>query len=992
MVRTRRAERSEGIVQNYHILLLLGPVPLELELPILQSAHVPSLPISLLLTGVTAVIFLLLGYFLATHRAQKSPAKVTQKSIHREHSLLERANDGILIVQDDQIQWVNPRLTEITGYTVEEMLGTPITAYLTPEQRITIRERSRRRLSGEPVPQRYETTIVHKEGHHIIIEISAGLTEFRGAPASLAIVRDVTSSKQLEGKLRDADEFLRSVINALPDPIFVKDEEHRWIEFNEAFCRLMGREAEELRGKSDYDFIPKDEADVFWEQDAKAFASAEPVVNEEKLTDAQGNVRFLLTKKTSCQLPSGPKVLVVTTLDITERRQAEEALRQAKDEAEAANRTKSQFLSNMTHELRTPMNGVLGMTSLLLDTELDDEQLNLVNAIRSSGDALLTVINEILDFSKIEANKLELEHVSFDLRSSIEEALDLIAPQAVTKRLHLAYLIDSDVPPYIIQDATRTRQILANLLSNAVKFTDQGEITISVSLQEQHAETCMLQFEVRDTGAGIPRNRLDRLFQPFSQVDGSITRRYGGTGLGLVINKRLVELMEGTIWVESAEGEGSAFYFTMVARPDLARQDNVAPVPGNLQGKRILVVEENTAVRALLKQQLHRWKVDVTMACNLGNSLLDTALDEYDALIVDLATTCTARPFLLDQMMRNHPQTPMVILLPLGERLAEHRQRSNVAVVSKPVHASHLYDALVTVLYGRWVSTLRPPNSSAVDAQMSQELPLSILLAEDNATNQKVALGMLAKYGYRADIAASGREVLEALELRSYDVIFMDVNMPEMDGLTATQQIRRELPPEAQPHIIAMTANAMQEDRKRCLDAGMDDYISKPVRMEDIHAALKRTKISTELDTANMSNFSSAEQDAPSGSPIDESILNEFAEELGEEGKSIVIELIQLYLEDSPTLIERFQRGLTEQNIELIHRAVHTLYPGSAHVGAVRLAALAQEIETLCFANELVAVADKAAPLLAEYERVRSYLSQKLENHSQQTHISQAPF
>ncbi|MCB0062106.1 MAG: response regulator, partial [Caldilineaceae bacterium] len=546
--------------------------------------------------------------------------------------------------------------------------------------------------------------------------------------------------------------------------------------------------------------------------------------------------------------------------DITSRKEIEDRLREAKEIAESANNAKSTFLSSMTHELRTPMNGVLGMTSLLLDTKLDDEQQVLVNTIRSSGDTLLNIINQILDFSKIEANKLELEDATFDLRLVVEEALDLVAPQATEKGLVLAYFLNGPTPHHFVQDVGRLRQILTNLLSNAVKFTEEGEVTITVTAQPQGADEFLLHFAVRDTGIGIPPEGIANLFQSFNQVDATIARRFGGTGLGLAISKRLAEVMGGTMWVESAVGKGTTFYFTIEARiatpvESTGQHRHVSePVNprqsryyggfdlGRLSDKKVLLLTNNSTIQRLVEQHLQLWSVLVTMPTLFADSLAAIDFSAFDAIILDSALDMVTQSQIGEYCTQVGSDIPLVVLTMLGERMPELWIHGRIAVVTKPIHSSQLHDALITVIYGELVEHLRAPVTTAADDSFAMARPLRILLAEDNLVNQRVASGFLAKYGYRADVAANGQEVLDALERQTYDVVFMDINMPEMDGLMATKAIRQrgDL---VQPYIIAMTANAMYEDRKRCLDAGMNDYISKPIRMSELSAALQRVQV-----------------------------------------------------------------------------------------------------------------------------------------------------
>jgi two-component system sensor histidine kinase/response regulator len=669
---------------------------------------------------------------------------------------------------------------------------------------------------------------------------------------------DVTAQKEAQEGLRRSQEalaceqnLLRALVDSLPDYIYAKDLESRFLLINRTLAGIyhVSSPADAL-GKTDRDFYPEEMALQFRADELRVLQTGEPLVGREEMAlDADGKPVWILTTKAPFRDAAGKVIgLVGMGRNITDLRKAREA-------AEAATRAKSEFLANMSHEIRTPMNGVIGMTGLLLDTGLTPEQREYTETVRCSAEGLLTVINDILDFSKIEAGKLQIESHAFDLRLAIEEVNEMLARQAEERQIELV-LEYHDAARHFIGDAGRIRQVVTNLVGNAVKFTHRGYVLISVECELEEAQQARMRISVKDTGIGIAPDKIAGLFEKFTQADASTTRRYGGTGLGLTICKQLVELMGGSIGAESRLDQGSTFWFTLPL--ELDANHRTAHVPAaDLRGLRVLVVDDNEVNRRVLQKQIVNW----------GMFSEDCASAESALRALRAAYRC-GRPYhfaLLDhqmpdidgvglaQIIKSNPDLHDIILVMLTSVGQSSELRHTQAAgfdswLVKPVRQAQLQNALCTA-WAKSVAKGQPVGASYQDsaaqgrptlAGRCRGWPVKVLVVEDNVVSQRVAVRMVEKLGLRADVAANGREAVEMTELLPYDLVFMDCQMPEMDGYTATEQIRRRENRGRRTAIIAMTAEAMDGCRERCLAVGMDDYIVKPVRLEDIFEALQK--------------------------------------------------------------------------------------------------------------------------------------------------------
>ena len=741
-----------------------------------------------------------------------------------------------LVVTDEngKFTFVNPAYARLVGGTPDELKGRSFFEFISPDAKNAGFNQGEKWLVGKTNTS--ETILVHRSGKEYPVLITGvPLWKDNKLTGTIAVFTDLSERKTAENELRRQKQYFETLFQHNPIAIVTLDNKDLIQACNPAFTTLFGYTKEEVLGKElDPLIVPetnRNQAHDYTEHVGKGQIIHDVVRRQRKDCTLVDVELFGVPVVVSNQ-----KLGVLALYhDITE-------LIKAQEEAESAVKTKSEFLANMSHEIRTPLNAIIGMTGLLLDTQLNMEQRDFINTVRNSGDTLLALINDILDFSKIEAGKMLVENQPFYLGSCVESALDLVAPKAAEKSLDLAFVPQENIPMRWNGDVTRLRQVLVNLLGNAVKFTEKGEVVVYVTATHLKANQYELQFSVHDTGIGIPQDRLKQLFTAFTQVDASTSRKYGGTGLGLAISKHLVNLMGGKIWVESEQGQGSTFHFTI--------QSDSVPVTGkmginiaqpSLAGRKLLIVDDNPTNRLILTRQSQSWGMlpfEATSAMDALKILEQKPM--FDAAILDMQMPEIDGASLAQRIQQN-PETahlPLIMLTSLGKRPEDSAKANFAAYLTKPIKATLLYEILIGIFETTTTTPKKGDTRPLFDPQMGIRHPLRILLAEDNIINQKVASSILDRLNYRVDLAANGYETIDALRRQEYDVILMDVQMPEMDGEEATQQIRQEWPKDKQPRIIAMTANALEGDKEHYLAIGMDDYISKPVRVEDLIKAL----------------------------------------------------------------------------------------------------------------------------------------------------------
>ncbi len=755
---------------------------------------------------------------------------------------IEQAQDGMAIVDmEDKITFANHVWAEMHGYEIKEIIGESMALFHTAEQLENDVIPFNNKVLKEDAAQG-EIGHQRKDGSVFPTWMSTGILKDHSGE----VVGMVTSAYDISERKKIEEELLKfyRATDQSPAAIAITDLNGTIEYVNPGFTRVTGYSFEEALGQNPRILQSGVHTKKFYADLWNTIASGKIWRGEFCNRDRNGEI-FWEAASIAPIIDANGKITnyVAVKEDITEKKRVLAELEEAKEAAEAATKAKADFLANMSHEIRTPLNAIYGMTSLMLDTPLNAEQQDFIETIRGGSDTLLKVINDILDFSKIEAGKMELEMQPFYVRSCVEDALDLLAEKAAGKMLNLAYLIDEGVPAVVVGDITRLRQILVNLLNNAIKFTDKGEVVIQVSSCLVENDQYELQFSVRDTGIGIPQNKIDKLFKSFSQVDTSTTRIYGGTGLGLAISQQIALNMGGAMWVESEVRKGSTFYFTILVEA----QDDAEPLVSNgdipqLSGKRILIVDDNATNRLILTRQTEAWGMQpLALASSVEAVRLVEDGKAFDIAILDMQMPEMDGFTLAKKITQITKSTlPLIILTSIKRNKVRAGDAKVLAFLNKPIKTSNLYNVLMGIINLVPTEQATPKKVVSIDSEMAAKHPLRILLAEDNVINQKVALKLLSRLGYRADLASNGVEVIEALERQPYDLVFMDIQMPEMDGDEATRRVREKWAKDRQPFIVAMTAHALEGDREKYLARGMDDYISKPIRVDALVRALEK--------------------------------------------------------------------------------------------------------------------------------------------------------
>ena len=884
---------------------------------------------------------------------QKELERSLQKSQMQLRSVTRSAIDAIIGADSrgNIISW-NNGAQSIFGYEEEEVLGKPL-RLLMPDKYRPLHQKGleRHAMTGEiyVIGQTVELVGLRKNGQVFPIELSLNSWETAEGKFYSGIIRDISERKQSETERN-------LIFNLSIDMICVAGFDGYFKRLNPAWEKTLGISTEELLKNPFLDIVHPEDTE-------STIAEVEKLASGSKTLDFECRCRCQDGSYKTISFTAVPLVnegvFHAFGRDVTERKQIKIELEQTRDAALESVKLKSEFLANMSHEIRTPMNGVIGMTELLFDTPLDEVQFDYTKTIQSSADALLTIINDILDFSKIEAGQLNFETIDFDMIKTFEDAIEMHAERVHHKNIELVSFVHPDVPSLLRGDSVRVRQILTNLIGNAIKFTEKGEVIVSVEKQSETDKYVRLKFEIKDTGIGITEENQRHLFQAFTQADGSMTRRYGGTGLGLAISKQLTEMMGGEIGVESRYGKGSTFWFTanFEKQPDSAIIPQCA-IKSNIEGAKVLIVDDNAANRKILMHQITSWGMigtEVESGAEALRCLQETANDNpFDIVLLDLMMPDMDGLELAQKIKADEKisKTELVILPSIDKRADMKSVAKDMGIsayLQKPVRQSQLYNCLVNILSmetgidTKNIIISEKQTLSNSNSQFENVLSdVRILVAEDNIVNQKVTQSQLQKLGYASDIFSNGMETLEEFKKQKYDIVLMDIQMPLLDGFEVTSEIRRFEGDSKHTPIIAMTAHALEGERENCLAAGMDDYLSKPVKITLLDETIKRWLAPRDFDNKD-SDLTSANIDKYES--VDPSVLEGFRDYIQSDEPDVVSEIIELYLEDAGRQITSLKKSILENDTDEIKARSHSLKGGSGNVGANRMQEICRQIE-----------------------------------------------